>query len=58
MDHGLWLWPLPPPEPLLLAVAWPALGLEPAAVRSTARPSLLPLSEPSGLGPCGLIAER
>jgi hypothetical protein len=29
MKHEFWLWPLPPPEPIGLVVAWPALGLEP-----------------------------
>lgn len=29
IDHGFWLWPLPPPEPFMLVAAWPALGLDP-----------------------------
>ena len=28
LDHHLWLWPLPPPEPFDLVVAWPAVGIE------------------------------
>jgi hypothetical protein len=28
MDRRLWLWPLPPPEPLELIVAWPAFGID------------------------------
>ncbi|WNV90167.1 hypothetical protein [Umezawaea sp. Da 62-37] len=26
--HGLWLWPLPPPEPLEFAVEWPFGGID------------------------------
>ncbi|MET1074697.1 MAG: hypothetical protein ABWY11_18770 [Umezawaea sp.] len=27
-SHGLWLWPLPPPEPLEFAVEWPFGGID------------------------------
>jgi hypothetical protein len=31
-EHRAWLWPLPPPHPWQLEVAWPAIGLAPTTI--------------------------
>jgi hypothetical protein len=37
-ESRLWLWPLPPPGPLTVAVAWPAAGIDEATVELDAAP--------------------
>lgn len=39
-QHGLWLWPLPPPGPIEAVCAWPALGIPETRARFDAGPIL------------------